>query len=100
MQVAEICQYFSCDTFTILKANVSDAFSFEPILAEVLTSMGYDVDTFRSNIIELNKTRSRAIEPSNDTFPFRRTFEYIFQVEDIAFRLADFAPFENSVFRW
>lgn len=100
MQVVEICQYFSCDTFIALKANVPETFDFELILPGVLSSMGYDVDTFRSNVLELNKARLRAIESSHDNFPFKKSFEYIFQVEDIAFRLADFAPFESSVFRW
>lgn len=100
MQVMELCQYFSCDSFMTLKANVSEAFDFEPALTEALNSMGYEADSFRGNIIELNKARSRAVESSQRDFPYKKIFEYIFQVEDVAFRLAEYAPFENSIFRW
>lgn len=100
MQTSEICQYFTCDEFLILKPNASEHFDFGPVLTEVLGSIGYDTESFQHSMAELNKTRGRAVESYQGDFPFRKVFEYIFQVEDIAFRLADYAPFEHLVFRW
>ena len=100
MQVSEICQYFSCDVFLTLKPNTSEYFDFEPSLTEILSTIGYDADSFQNSIRELNRIRMRAVESPQSDFPFRRVFEYIFQLEDIAFRLADYAPFENSAFQW